>query len=181
MSNYSTFDTFEELVKDRRKSNSSALIDNAAWDHALTLFYNMLEVASDKEKSVRIITGSMNRDFYCDSGITDRLKKIMGENIAIEIIVANDPAMDLNLHPCASMIDAYEHGKILIAKPAIASPHMLLIGDDASCFRFEVDHTQAKAKASFNNSILGSSLNELYETTRSIISSSDNGNLQEAA
>jgi len=156
-------DAFEKLVKYCRENDKDILIDNAAWEHALFLFYNMLDIAIERKASVRIVTGSMNGDFFCEKGIVDRVQQLIANCTSIHVLVVNNPSFDVDKHPCAKRINDYEHGRVLVAQSPVPVPHMLLIGDDAKCFRYETDHEQTKAVASFNNAEMGSSMNSLYE------------------
>jgi len=156
-------DAFEKLVESCRRKDRPTLINNAAWDHALFLFYNMLDLAIEREASVRLITGSMNEAFFGDKGIIDRIQRLIDKRIPIHVLVVNNPSFSVDDNSCAKMINNYEQGFVLVAPNPVPVPHMLLIGDDAKCFRYETDHEQTKAVASFNNAEMGSSMNSLYE------------------
>ncbi len=97
-----------ELKVDRcRKSNSSELITNAAWSHAIYLFRNLLEVAAAKHEDVRLVTGSLNDDFYAE--LEEPLNECINAGVDIEVVVLDGNA-DLEENIFASVINRYKNG-----------------------------------------------------------------------
>lgn len=161
-----------ELKVDRcRKGNSPELISNAAWSHAVYLFKSLLEVAADKKEDVRLITGSLNDDFY--SSLQEPLKKCMDADVNIDVIIL-DGSASLNNNTFASIIKRYPHGSLEQAPDgySLGAAHMLLVGDDAARFRLETDHAQTKAVASFNNAEMGKTLLTVFADIKSTIRNS---------
>lgn len=163
-----TNDSFELKVDNCRKNESDELIQNAAWDHAVYLFKNLLEVAAEKKESVRLISGHLNNKFY--SELSDVLQKCIDANVKFELIVLDDE-IDEQKNNFLQILQNYHNGEVYIlpAGYKFSAPHMLLVGDKAKRFRLETDHSQTKAVASFNNSSVGESLLAIYADVKDMI------------
>ncbi|RLL49137.1 hypothetical protein D8Y20_13310 [Mariprofundus sp. EBB-1] len=172
------FETFESWVTYCRNEESSSFIDNAAWDHALFLFKNLLSVAAEKGEDVRLVSGHLNSDFF--NQILEELEQCVKAGVLIDVIV-----LDRSLSDPANIFEkklgAYEKGSILYCPKAISSslPHMLLVGDRR--FRLETDHEQTKALASFNNKEMVKTLSILYVQGKNLISGIPNNNQSQVA
>lgn len=159
-----------ELKVDRcRKDGSSELIDNAAWSHAIYLFKNLLEEAADKKEDVRLVTGSLNNEFY--SSLKTPLTKCIDAEVGIEVIVLDGNA-DLENNYFSDVVKNYSNGEVLKTPDgyALDASHMLLVGNNAERFRLETDHAQTKAIASFNNSSMGKTLLSVYNDIKGTVS-----------
>lgn len=157
--------SFEQKVLSCRNNESAELIQNAAWGHAVFLFENLLQVASEKKESVRLITGHLNNDFY--SELSGELDKCIAADVLVELIVL-DSEQGLDDNVFYNKIRGYSKGSVITAPNgfSMSAPHMLLIGDDARRFRLEVDHEQTKAVASFNNRGMGETLLSIYNEVK---------------
>lgn len=151
---------FTKKVDLCRKNLSNELIDNAAWDHAIYLFQNLLEVAAEKKERVRIVSGTLNKAFY--NSLTSALDKCINADVQIDVII-QDKATDLSDNIFVQKIKDYGKGSVYTLKEGDVIPHMLLIGDKGQRFRLEIDHSQTKAVASFNNFAMGALLVGMYE------------------
>lgn len=168
MSNKMKKSEFELKVDRCRKDDSSELIDNAAWSHAIYLFKNLLEVAAEKGEDVRLVTGSLNNEFY--SSLNESLTKCMNNNAHIELVVL-DGNTDLEGNVFADNVKQYLNGNVITTPVgySLDASHMLLIGKNAERFRLETDHAQTKAVASFNNGNMGKTLLSIYENIKTTL------------
>lgn len=155
---------FDLKVARCRAKNLPDLIENAAWDHAVTLFKELLGAAAENEEMVRVVSGTLNSQFYNE--LSDELDACIKAGVNIELIVLDGDA-DLVGNVFAEKIEAYENGEAFKVAKAnkISAAHMLLIGDGRR-FRLETDHEQTKAIASFNNGSMGESLLSIYNATK---------------
>jgi len=166
---------FELKVDYCRQHLDSKLIDNTARGHyAAYLFKNLLEVAATEKDKVRIISGTLNASFY--DQFREQIQACMDAGVEIELIVLDNPkALDENAF--VNDIKNYSNGSVFTSplNPVIGAPHMMLIGEKGQRFRLEVDHTQTKAVASFNNPHMGSTLLNIYRNARNAFSESHSG------
>lgn len=156
---------FEKKVDRCRKDETAELIDNAAWDHAIYLFKSLLEVAAEKKEKVRIISGSLNNEFY--STLSEELQRCIASGVEIEVLIL-DETVDIDTNDFARMVKNHAKGAVLKVPQGspIGAPHMLVIGENGQRFRLEIDHSQTKAVASFNNADMGKSLLRIYENVK---------------
>ena len=159
-------DEFTKLVERCRKNQDSRLIENAAWSHAQTLFVNLIQAAFERSRvePIRIVTGSLNKDFYASDKIIDAIATYLSkEGANIEVVVLNSDA-DLTDHPFVEAVKNSGKGSVIVADanaPLQQVPHFIVVGDRR--FRLETDHGQTKAIACFNNKEIGAYLINLYK------------------
>lgn len=163
---------FDKKVDECRKDEKSDLIDNAAINHALYLFQNLFEVAAENEEKVRLVSGTLNNDFY--SELTNKLEACIDKGVDVEVMLLNGDA-EMEGNSFLDKVKEYAKGRVLTAKRGknVPGAHMLLIGDEAKRFRLELDHEQTKAIASFNNPSMGEALNVIYDSLRESLDSSN--------
>lgn len=156
-------DSFTKLVEKCQRHSLYRDIENASWQHALTLFKYLLKEAAEQQKSVYIVSGSLNNDFYNElySLSKDYLEKIVSHKTKREfkiIILKDEKNTDLSNNEIASF--ALKNGSLQFHDKQ-KSPHFILIGD--SSYRFETDHDHTKAIANFNDKKTGKILKLIFD------------------
>lgn len=165
-------DEFTKLVEQCRKHESTQLIENAAWEHALTLFRNLIQIATDKGEPIRIISGNLHKKFYSElvQPIHDYLQS---EKANLEVIVLNVNDNEQAVHPFIEEVDKSERANLITVNEengSFSSPHFIVVGDKR--FRLETDHEQTKAIASFNNPEIAEFLDTLFRKLKMCIQES---------
>lgn len=90
----------------------------------------------------------------------------------IEVVVLEGSSA-LSGSEFANIVESYRYGRVItqpagVEHPVIAA-HMLLAGDEGRSFHLEVDRSQTKAIASFNNLAVGVILTGVFESTRKAV------------
>lgn len=156
---------FTKTVQSYRKRKCSAAIYNSSWEHAAILYQELLGAALEEKKDVKIVTGHLNPDFYSD--LINTAQELLQKQ-KIEVIVLNT---DFNYegNDFAALIDTSVNGSLIINhdKLLTKAPHFILVGDDI--YRFETDHNNTKAIASFNNKPFGKFLFEIFNNLKTDI------------
>ena len=154
-------DEFDKVVKDARKVKKYRIIHNASKSHALTLFKNLLEEAKETHEDIKIVTGSLDAEFY--GQLTDNLRKCLDAGVKCEVIVAKE--IDIASNEFAKLLDSHEHGNIYMGSmEPVQAPHFIVVGNNK--YRFEVDDETSKAIANFNDDAVGSTLVGVFSTLR---------------
>ena len=164
----STIKTFEEKVNYCKSNLTNDIINNSAISHASYLFKALLSVASEKKEAVKIVSGSLNNDFYGD--LLDSLQECINNKVHIELIVMDGSASMTDSKFC-KLINDYEFGDVYQARAdlELEGPHMLLVGEYGQRYRLETDHAQTKAIASFDGDSTGELLIKAYATVKNMI------------
>ncbi|VAW89966.1 hypothetical protein MNBD_GAMMA18-2288 [hydrothermal vent metagenome] len=154
---------FRELVKDCSKNNKNQIIHNADIDHAKDLFSELLSCAIEHRKPVRLVSGSLNDDFY--GSLANAAEKIIAAGLAFEIIVT-DSNVDLGNNRLSNVVKKTNKGLVLQAKKTLSDcAHFIVVGK--SRWRFETNHEQTKAKANFNDPEIGSMIVHRFDSLKS--------------
>lgn len=154
---------FKELVKDCSKNNKNQIIHNADIGHARDLFSELLSCAIDHRKPVRLVSGSLNDDFY--GSLAKAAEKIIAADLPFEIIVTNSDA-DLSSNRLSNVVKEAKKGLVLQAKKTLPGcAHFIVVGK--SRWRFETNHEQTKAKANFNDPKIGSMIVDRFDCLKS--------------
>ncbi len=151
---------FEELVVRCRKKNIDRDIHNSSWDHALILFKNLFLSARNSKQPVRIVTGTLNPDFYGE--LVDCVEETMKKQ-KVELIVLERNMEGLNSNAFASAIKSNPNGRLFVKHnndEDIQTSHFVVVGEDK--YRFELNHEQTQAVANFKNKTMGEQLVKLF-------------------
>lgn len=140
------------------------MIQNAAREHAFILFKELIGSATDDNRveSIRIVSGHLDTDFY--GALVSDIEAYLEKSGASISVVVLDSSVDLSEHPFVKIIDGYQNGEVLqvpTGQDWSKHPHFIIVGN--SRFRFETDHAQTKAAASFNGPAIGRTLVELFD------------------
>ncbi len=169
-------DAFIKLVKKCRTQKLDHMIQNAAREHALVLFNELIESATDDGvvDPIRIVSGHLDDNFY--SKLVPLVEKyISNSGSNIEVIVL-DPNFDKSANSFAQTVDRATNGSLHVLSEDIYSElkshaHFIIIGNNK--FRYETDHDQTKATASFNNASIGGTIMDIFNRLHNIITRSD--------
>lgn len=149
---------FEKLVHKYYNSNSDELISNGSIEHATILAKYLFLSAEKMENDVKIITGSLDKDFYAK--FAEPIKRILKNNTVS--IISEKPYEQSDFSQ--AILDSNNGNiKTLSKKDKITSlPHFILIGD--SSYRLETDDNLKLAQASFNRPNVGKFLLAIFNT-----------------
>lgn len=157
---------FEKKVLVCRKSLTGDIIKNHSKGYALLLFENLLEVALEKQESVKVVSGSLDKDFY--NKLVNKITPLLDKNIDVSVLVLGK--LDSDGNEFAKLVREKGHLRINTSNDKINCPHFILVGKNR--FRIETNHTSAQADASFNNEVLGKVLLNFYDEAKKSISAS---------
>ncbi|MBF0633636.1 MAG: hypothetical protein HQK85_03160 [Nitrospinae bacterium] len=153
---------FEQLVKECRSRKIDRTIYNASRGHAHVLLRNLFETAHENnaKDAIKIVSGDLDSVFYGSLG--QAVCDASTNGCEVSILVMN-PKSDLDNNPfIRALKDKPGITCIQYKGPGIKlAPHFVLVGKNK--YRFEVDHTEAKAEANFNDPVFGGFLNALYK------------------
>lgn len=148
---------FSKAIEECRRRESTRILENASIEHAKELFVNLIDEGRVRKEPIAIVSGDLNQDFY--GQLVDGARKALAENTKITLLITN-PSFQIDNHPFAQAIHQ-GGGKVYKATTKTEIPHFIVVGDKR--FRVETDHAQAKAKACFNNSVVGKILRKLFD------------------
>ncbi|MBI5562050.1 MAG: hypothetical protein HY894_04240 [Deltaproteobacteria bacterium] len=157
-------DSFEALVEKCRSKRLPTIIYNASKDHAEALCKNLLQVAVEERKDVRIVSGNLDSDFY--GRMEADVRKALETGCKVDLIVLNAET-DLSNNAFAKAVRQMNGNVLQQSTGRIVSPHFMLVGKEL--FRIEKDHEQAKAIASFNNPDIGETLFKYFDEVKAQI------------
>lgn len=150
---------FENLVKDCFEGELNRDIENSAFEHAEILAIYLLKAAKKFSEDVRIVSGSLNTNFY--EQLIPLIQDILNKR-KVKVIVA-DCDVDLANNKFAELIETSPNGKLYYnANKHIKIPHFILVGKNK--YRFETNHASTKAVGNFNNYRIGELLYDAFES-----------------
>jgi hypothetical protein len=145
---------FEKLVKKYYDNNSDEQISNGSMKHAKILVKYLFLYAKKTGKDVKIITGTLEKDFY--NLFTESIKDILNNN-KVSIISEN---------ACEDSV--FKQTVLNSSNGSIAEnntnslPHFILVGN--ATYRLETDDNLKLATASFNRPNIGKFLLDIFNT-----------------
>lgn len=146
-------DDFAEIVRVARETESTRSITNASISHAFILADELFQYAIDKRLDVRIVSGTLEVDFY--DRLVGKAERILEAGNRIEIVVERFDDTNISNHAFYKLVK--NHGKgLVVVSPITNTPHFILVGNKA--FRLETSHKAKEAVASFNDNALGTIL-----------------------
>lgn len=145
---------FEKLVKKYYDNNSNEQISNGSMEHAKILVGYLFLYAKEKSKNVKIITGTLEKDFY--NLFTPSIKDILNNNKVS--IISENTCVDSDFKRA---IEDSSNGSI-IENNKNSLPHFILVGNAA--YRLETDDNIKLAIASFNRPNIGKFLLEIFNS-----------------
>ncbi|VVH62146.1 hypothetical protein BSPWISOX_2041 [uncultured Gammaproteobacteria bacterium] len=148
---------FEDIVKRCYQKNSDEEISNGSIKHAKILADYLFRYAKEKNKDIKIVTGSLDGGFY--NNFSDIVKEILTKNKVS--IISEKPYEDSSF---SQEIKKSANGTIkIIGKDdkVTSLPHFILIGDCA--YRLETDDRLKLATASFNRPSIGQFLSDIFD------------------
>jgi hypothetical protein len=148
---------FEDIVKRCYQKNSDEEISNGSIKHAKILADYLFRYAKEKNKDIKIVTGSLDGGFY--NNFSDIVKEILTKNKVS--IISEKPYEDSSF---SQEIKKSANGtiKIISKDDKVTSlPHFILIGDCA--YRLETDDRLKLATASFNRPSIGQFLSDIFD------------------
>jgi len=157
---------FTALVEHAREKKLDKFIENSSCEHAKTLFENLL-LSSTKEDEIKIVSGSLNENFYTsllkvfqgavfkklDIRILNPLVTSENNNFILKLKTLNSPNVSIKI------VDAKSDRSDWFS-------HFILVGDNR--FRVETDHSRIEAVANFNNHSSGNRIKELFHDIESL-------------
>lgn len=150
-------DDFSRAVVDCRKKEDERILENASIDHAKELFINLIDEGRVRKEKIAVVSGDLNREFY--GQLVEVTRKALAAGTKMALLIVN-PKFQIENHPFVQAV-LEGGGEVYRAKDKIETPHFIVVGDKR--FRVETDHAQTKAKACFNNSIVGKTLRKLFD------------------
>lgn len=150
-------DSFKKLVEKCRQTESTQIIHNASFEHAKVLFKNLFQIARENNERIRITTGVLRDDFYGE--LVDDLKACLEKKVEVEVLVL-EPKCNLKSSSFATALKKYGGKLSQLTKSVKGTPHFIVVGEKR--FRFEQDHDNTTAIASFNNPQIGAMLNNIF-------------------
>jgi hypothetical protein len=145
---------FEKLVKKYYEDNSNEQISNGSMDHAKILVRYLFLRAKSKGEDVKIITGTLEKDFY--NLFTPSIKDILNNNKVS--IISENTCVDSAFKQA---ILNSSNGSIR-ENSTVSLPHFILVGDGA--YRLETDDNLKLATASFNRPNIGKFLLDIFNS-----------------
>jgi len=126
------------------------------------LYKELLAAALEEQKDVKIVSGHLNPDFYSD--LTQIAEELLKKQKIEVIVLDTNFRIDGNIF--AEMVRSSGNDRILVNKNSelTKAPHFILIGEDK--YRFETDHKNTKAIASFNDRRFGLFLFDTFENLK---------------
>lgn len=153
---------FEKLVEKNYKGRTTERISNGSLEHAKILVKYLFRLAIEEKQDVKIMTGSLQADFY--DNFSAEAKNLLNQGNRISVISLCQPK-------CGRFFDAVKEnprGSIAIAGEKMESiPHFVLVGNSA--YRLETDDYRKSAIGVFNNTDVGSFLAEMFDETQNEI------------
>lgn len=160
-----TFDAepeYKQLVLDAFNNERSFFIPNRTLNHAKLLVYLLFKKA---KKSIKIFSGNLNSNIYEDAEIKKALLDSLRINKNLTLDVITEGKIDSTNLETDLRTEFSSRVTFKIVKPTKVN-HFILV--DESSFRIESIHENNKkhefiGKANFNDTILGSSINRMFE------------------
>lgn len=161
-------DEFEKMVRECRIKELPRVIENASIEHALTLFENLFDMAIEKSRDVRIVSGCLTEGFY--SKLIDRALKAMDAGINVKVVVLDPSHLEKDKNTFYKTIDGHRHGEVstLSLKTEHYMPHFIVVGTEA--YRLETDDKKKTAVACFKDSAIAPQLVNLHKRLATIAS-----------
>ncbi len=148
--------TYEEIVRHYRKTESGEVLENLSPPHAKILFENLLEAAVENGEKVCIYSGTLNKEFYeqLTEAIKDTLQKLQKGDVLVAVAKPHGENQ-VGGNSFADAVKAFggelkEGVADLVGKDF---PHFILVGDRR--YRLEKDDETKEAIACFNDPRLG--------------------------
>ena len=160
-------DTFERIVRDCARNNSTRVIENASAEHALVLIRTLFETAVRHKEEVRIVSGRLLESFYEE--LVDTARQALDCGVRFSVLVLNGKQLEGNRF--AETMKEHANGSLAVLEHDEKSlPHFVVVGDRR--FRVEIDDERKIATASFNNDTIPPMLirfhRELIETAKAV-------------
>lgn len=152
---------FELAVDKASKNNSSDVIRNSSPRHASYLMAKLIEKASETNVKVRVVSGRLFSDVFDEHHLMTQATSFVKSGGSISVRVEQEP------DPRSQFVDllrSHENCSIEVmpnAEQAPATPHFMLVGDNA--FRLETNHESSSAFGCFNNKNVGKTLLSIFE------------------
>lgn len=144
--------SFEQIVEEYRKKNVQEMISNDSLAHGAVLFDNIFDAALEKKLDVKIVSGSLAKNFY--SSFTRKASELLKSN-KVDVVLTSPNDNELKDNTFFSAVKLSPKGSVkYLASPGIG--HFIVAGDNI--YRFELDHDLCKALANFNDKLVGSRL-----------------------
>lgn len=159
--------SYEQIVERYRKYKLREMLPNDSHSHAAILFHNILQAAIDNGLDVKIVSGTLMKEFY--EPLVSKIQSLLVKN-RIEVILLSPEEHQLKDNKFLDEILLSSKGAVYRWDNSSGnSSHFILAGD--SIYRLETDHGRGEAIANFNDKTLGDWLsNEFSELkTRSTV------------
>lgn len=154
---------YEEIVELYRKKRVREMLPNGSRSHAATLFHNIFEAAISDKLELRIVTGSLVKDFY--NPLTEKLRVLLTSN-SVSVILTDPQARELSENSFLAALVQSPNGRVMKANHVGQYNHLVVAGD--SIYRIELDHNRGTAAANFNDPSLGKTLVAMFEDLKSV-------------
>lgn len=152
--------TYEEIVEEARKSNSSRVITNNAPSHAKILIKSLLTSARKNSENVKIISGAFYKGVY-DDDVANDFEETLKDGVIFDVIISDADENDLAENPVYNVLKK-NGARVRLAKGVFEHiPHFVLVG--SSRYRLEADPSKISAIASFNDSDTGEAIDGLFQ------------------
>ncbi|WP_424944297.1 hypothetical protein [Aliiroseovarius crassostreae] len=158
--------TYETSVTEARKSRSSRILDNLSLLHAEHVVKELFQLALEEKADVMISSGTLNSKCYSGQ-VYNLAEKLLQQGGKITAVVDDPTHLDIEGNRFAMLI-ANQSDEHLFAlntdRIDDEISHFCVVKGHA--FRFETDHSLAKAKLSFNQADIAGDLSEEFEFYR---------------
>lgn len=150
---------YEEVIEKAIRAKDGKPVYNGSIEHATVLLSKMFNVA---KKSIRILSGNLNREVYSKRGIPVRMDVFLSQGGEIRIIIEDHEGFPD--HPVAALVEKYEKCEVKTLRQEAKSSigyHMTTIDDFG--YRFESDKDLPDAIAAFGDSALSNHLSDVFD------------------
>lgn len=155
--------SYAQIVERHRKYRIREMLPNDSLSHAAVLFHNILQAAIDSKLDVKIVSGSLMKQFY--DQFVDKLNILLATN-KVDVVLLDVDEDELRDNKFFEAVSKSDQGSIF--RSSGIHSHFILAGD--RIYRFETDHLVGEAIANFNDVTMGKWLLTQFDLLRGISS-----------
>jgi len=161
---YPPTNSFEQKIQQLSDFNLEEIVENFDAKHAAIVIERIYLKAAIEKKKIRHLTGHFDPVVYKDyPNVLAALKKCVRNKVEISVIVTEREKFDSNKIEFVKLIENY--ASINYSSESMTQePHMLLVGDHGSVFRYETNPSTHNGKVSFNCPSLGGGFVDSFDS-----------------
>lgn len=158
LGSYPVTDTYENRIMQLSKYDLDEIVDNFDDSHAAIAIEQIYLKAAALKRPVRIVTGHFNPIVYENHPmVISAFEKCVSKKIDIKVVITEPVKFNQNNTQFAENIKKLNRNKKIniVMTSKKSTPHMIVVGDSGSIFRYETNSKTYNGKVSFNSPEVG--------------------------